>query len=45
MMPSQRQPDIFPVSAGGEVEYAEKTKDALNRECYALFKGAICEIA
>ena len=43
MMPSQRQSDIFPVSAGGEVEYAEKTKDALNRESYALFNGAICE--
>ena len=43
MMPSQRQSDISP-TAGCEVKYAEKTMDALNRESYALFNGAICEI-
>ena len=42
MMPSQRQSDISP-TAGCVVEYAAK-KDALNRESYALFNGAICEI-
>ena len=43
MMPSQRQSDISP-TAGCVVEYAAKTMDALNRESYALFNGAICEI-
>ena len=43
MMPSRRQSDISP-TAGCVVEYAAKKMDALNRESYALFNGAICEI-
>jgi len=44
MMPRWRQSDITPSATGCVVEYAAKTMDALNRESYALFNGAICEI-